>query len=289
MVQILGSLVLPSQLGFLLAAAGILFLFPLRTRRTGMLMLVSAIAVLAVFSSGKTATGVMSPLEYAFPRIPDDPPPAQAIVILAAYAADDPNMSLSDRPNPSALYRIVEGVLLWRKCQDCRVIVTGSSPTTEVMGALVVALGVPSERVTLDTDAINTAASATNVQRLLGTNRFFLVTSAGQRLPLAAWSQSRRRPIISCRNEWPRRAGRCRRSICRRRISPCASGSARCGTACAVNESVAALVGRALGSRLLSACLPPTEFPPQPIDATAQKTLYAFEPDVFDNSHRQPP
>jgi uncharacterized SAM-binding protein YcdF (DUF218 family) len=184
MVQILGSLVLPSQLGFLLAAAGILLLVPRRTRRAGILMLISAIAVLAVFSSGKTATGVMSPLEYAFPRIPDDPPPAQAIVVLAAYAADDPDMSLSDRPNPSALYRIVEGVLLWRKCQDCRVIVTGSSPTTEVMGALVVALGVPSDRVTLDTDAINTAASATNVQRLLGTSRFFLVTSAGH-LPRA--------------------------------------------------------------------------------------------------------
>jgi uncharacterized SAM-binding protein YcdF (DUF218 family) len=64
------------------------------------------------------------------------------------------------------------------------VIVTGGSPTTEVMGALVEALGVPSERVTLDTDAVNTVTSATNVQRLLGTSRFFLVTSAGH-LPRA--------------------------------------------------------------------------------------------------------
>jgi uncharacterized SAM-binding protein YcdF (DUF218 family) len=184
MVKLLSVLVVPSQVGFLLAAAGILLLLPRRTRRAGVLMLVFSIVVLAAFSSGKTATAVMSPLEYAFPRVPDDPPPAEAIVILAAYAADDPNMSLSDRPNPSALYRIVEGVLLWRKCQDCRVIVTGWSPTTEVMGALVVALGVPSERVTLDTDALNTAASAANVQRLLGTSRFFLVTSSGH-LPRA--------------------------------------------------------------------------------------------------------
>ena len=196
MVQFLGSLVLPSQVGFLLAAAGLVLLIPRRTRRAAALMLVSAVVVLAVGSSGKTATWLMSPLEYAFPRVPDEPPPAHAIVILAAYAADDPNMSLSDRPNPSALYRIVEGVLLWRKCQDCRVIVTGASPTTDVMGALVVALGVPAERVTLDTDAPNTAASATNVQRLLGTSRFFLVTSAGH-LPraMAAFAARGLQPI----------------------------------------------------------------------------------------------
>ena len=104
MVKFLSLLVVPSQVGFVLAAAGILLLLMRRTRRAGVLMLVFSIVVLAVFSSGKTATGVMSPLEYAFPRVPDESPPAQAIVILAAYATEDPNMSLSDRPNPSALY-----------------------------------------------------------------------------------------------------------------------------------------------------------------------------------------
>jgi hypothetical protein len=50
-----------------------------------------------------------------------------------------------------------------------------------------------------------------------------------------------------------------------------------------------ALVDSALSSRLLSARPPLTAFPPQPVDGTAQKTAHAFEPDVFDNSHRQPP
>jgi uncharacterized SAM-binding protein YcdF (DUF218 family) len=184
MARILGSLILPSQVGFLLAAAGLLLLMSRRTRRAAVFMLVASVLVLAVFSTGKMATLVMSPLEFSFPRVPDELPPAQAIVVLAAYAADDPDMSLSDRPNPSGLYRIVEGVLLWRKCEDCRVVVTGGSPTTDVMAALVIALGVPRDRVTIDTGAVNTAASAANVQRLLGTAPFFLVTSAGH-LPRA--------------------------------------------------------------------------------------------------------
>src|SRR5262245_5283333 len=125
MAQILGSVILPSQVGFLLGAAGLLLLIPRRTRRLSLLLLVASVLVLAIFSTGKVATLVMSPLEFAFPRVPDEPPAADAIVILAAYAADDREMSLSDRPSPSALFRIVEGVLLWRKCQDCRVIVTG--------------------------------------------------------------------------------------------------------------------------------------------------------------------
>jgi len=135
--------------------------------------------LLLIFSSGKTATLLLSPLEYAYPRVPDQPTPARAIVVLAAYAADDPNMPLSARPNSSGLFRVVEGALLWRRCPDCAVVVTGRSPTTSVMAELLVALGVPRARVQLDNDADSTGASAMNVRRLFGDAPLYLVTSAG--------------------------------------------------------------------------------------------------------------
>src|SRR5204863_5678709 len=120
--------------------------------------------LLIVFSSGKTATWLISPLEYAYPRVPDQIADVHAIVILAAYAAPDPEMSMSDRPNSAALYRIVEGALLWHKCHDCDVIVTGAAPTTTVMADLLVALCVPQERVRLDNGSANTGARASNVR-----------------------------------------------------------------------------------------------------------------------------
>jgi uncharacterized SAM-binding protein YcdF (DUF218 family) len=99
--------------------------------------------------------------------------------VLAAYAANDLNMSLSDRPNYSALYRINEAVLLWRLCPECRVVVTGTSPTANVMADVLIGLGVSREKVIVDSDASNTAGSAMNMRRMIGEAPFYLVTSGG--------------------------------------------------------------------------------------------------------------
>ena len=179
MVGIVEALVAPSGFSFLLVALGLILCVPSRTRKAGAIALGAAGLLLAIFSSGKTATFLMSPLEYQYPRVADNAPPARAIVVLAAYAADDPDLSLSDRGNDSALYRVTEGFLLWQRCKECVVIVTGSRMTTIVMSDVLSALGVPPENVQLDTDAANTSASAANLRNQLGQTPFYLVTSAG--------------------------------------------------------------------------------------------------------------
>jgi uncharacterized SAM-binding protein YcdF (DUF218 family) len=180
MVSVLEAIVVPSHFCFLLIAAGLLLCIPRRTRKAAQVVLAAAGALLIVLSSGKTATLLLSPLEYMYPRVPDyAAAPARAIVVLAAYAANDPNMSLSARPNYSALYRINEAVLLWRRCPDCTVVVTGTSPTTNVMADLLIALGVSRDKVTVDSDASHTAGSAMNMRRVLGEAPFYLVTSGG--------------------------------------------------------------------------------------------------------------
>ena len=178
MIDIVEALVIPSGFCFLILAVGLLLCLSARTRKAGVIVLAFGTIALMVFSSGKTATLLTSPLEYEYPRVPDQPAPVKTIVVLAAYAAADPNMSLSDRPNYAALYRINEGVLLWRRCQDCTVIVTGSPVTTTVMSELLSALGVPREKVELDTNAVTTSDSAINLRGRLGQAPFYLVTSA---------------------------------------------------------------------------------------------------------------
>lgn len=196
MIDILTALVLPSNVCFVLTIIGVALSVAARTRKAALVTLAAAGTMLVVFSSGKTATWLTSSLEYAYPRAPDQLAPVHAIVILAAYAANDPNMSLGDRANDSSLYRVVEGALLWKRCDDCRVIVTGASPTTDIMGELIVALGVPATRVELDSHAVNTGASAANIARLLGDAPFYLVTSACH-LPraMAVFSSAGTRPL----------------------------------------------------------------------------------------------
>jgi uncharacterized SAM-binding protein YcdF (DUF218 family) len=179
MVYVIEAIVVPSHFCFLLIAAGLLLCIPRRTRKAAQVVLATAGALLFVLSSGKTATLLLSPLEYRYPRVPDDAAPTQTIVVLAAYAANDMNMSLSDRPNYSALYRINEAVLLWRRCPECRVVVTGTSPTANVMADVLIGLGVSREKVIVDSDASNTAGSAMNMRRMIGEAPFYLVTSGG--------------------------------------------------------------------------------------------------------------
>jgi uncharacterized SAM-binding protein YcdF (DUF218 family) len=178
MLEILGSLVLPSSIVLALSILGLLLCGHRRTRGAALVSFAAAGVVLVVFSCGKTATFLLSPLEYRYPRAPEHAD-VGAIVVLAAYADDDANMSLSDRPNQAALHRIVEAVLLWRQCEQCLVVVSGGSPTTEVMTDTLLALGVPRERVRIDSTAGSTAASAASVRRLLGDTPFYLVTSGG--------------------------------------------------------------------------------------------------------------
>lgn len=173
--------IVPSNFGLLLGFIGIVLYAMPRSRRRAPLFLVAAPLWLLIFSSGKTATALLSPLEYAYAKAPtvQADSPAKAIVVLSAYAADDPNMPLSARPNSSAMFRIVEAVHLWRACQQCTVIVTGVNPTIKVMVESLVALGVPNQHIRIDSNAADTAASAVNLRAMVGAEAFYLVTSAG--------------------------------------------------------------------------------------------------------------
>ena len=180
-MEALTNFVVPSNLVLLIGFTGIVLSLRSRWRRVGPYFLTGALILLLILSSGKTATALSSPLEYAYPKAPafDAQSPARTIVVLAAYATDDPNMPLSTRPNDSAMFRIVEAVHLWRACQQCAVIVTGINPTTKVMAEALAALGIPDAQIKVDGAAGNTAGSAANLRASLGEQAFYLVTSAG--------------------------------------------------------------------------------------------------------------
>lgn len=199
MTDMLGALLLPSNVCYLLALAGLALCIFASTRRAALVALATAAALLAVFSSGKTATALLSPLEYAYPRVPDGPlQPVRDIVVLTAYVADDREMSLSDRPSDSSLYRVAEAALLWHRCADCTILVTGRPPATTGMAELLAALGVPSSHLRRDDESGTTRESAVNVRRRLGDRPFYLVTSAGH-MPrsMAVFAAAGLRPLAA--------------------------------------------------------------------------------------------
>jgi uncharacterized SAM-binding protein YcdF (DUF218 family) len=134
-----------------------------------------------VFSSGKMAAALLSPLEYSQPALftATAHPHVTKIVVLTGWAADDRLMPLSGRLNASSAYRILMAMELYRDCPRCDIIISGAEVTTRIMAEVVAKLGVPDSQIIREDKSGSTAESAANLQALLGTEPFFLVTSAG--------------------------------------------------------------------------------------------------------------
>jgi uncharacterized SAM-binding protein YcdF (DUF218 family) len=177
----LSHLLTASGIVYLLAALGLLALTWPRARRLGCWLLGGAAGTLLLFSSGRVAAALMAPLEYAYPAVhsAQDFPGVDRIVVLTGYAADDPEMPLTGRLHYSSAQRVTMTLQLARSCVGCRVIVSGEKTTAHVMAEVLIALGLPAERLELEDVSRTTAESARELRaRLLG-RKFFLVTSAG--------------------------------------------------------------------------------------------------------------
>lgn len=179
-MKLLASLLIPSSLGFILLALGLLALPWRRWGRASGPLLAAGAVVLLVFSSGFVAAALMAPLEYEYPRVSDPAgSPARHIVVLTGWAADDPAMPLSGRLNSSAAYRVLLALELHRERPDCDVLVSGDAITARIMGEVLVKLGLPAERLRLENRSMNTAESFANLKPMLDGEAFFLVTSGG--------------------------------------------------------------------------------------------------------------
>jgi uncharacterized SAM-binding protein YcdF (DUF218 family) len=180
-VRALADLILPSNAAGALFALGILAYLFASTRRASWWLLATSGVVTLVFSSGMTAAALMSPLEYQYDSVhqPTAYPQAKHIVVLTGWAADDPAMPLTGRLSASSAYRVLMALELHRDRPDCDVIVSGDETTARIMGAALVKIGVPVERLRLEDRSPTTAASAAHLKPLVGGDQFFLVTSAG--------------------------------------------------------------------------------------------------------------
>jgi uncharacterized SAM-binding protein YcdF (DUF218 family) len=143
-------------------------------------LLGGGVTIALVFSSGMVAAALMSPLEYAYPTLRNASayPQVDRIVVLTAWATEDPAMPLTGRLNASAAYRVLLALELARERPDCEIVVSGDEVTARIMSQVLLKLGVPAERLSTSGGA-TTDDSVQLLAPLLGGHEFFLVTSGG--------------------------------------------------------------------------------------------------------------
>lgn len=174
-------LILPSGFIALLFGLGLAARFVRPVQRFSWPLLAVGAVLTLFFSSAKTATALMAPLEYEWPAVIDAGahPAAKHIVVLTGWAGDDPALSLTDRMNSSSAYRVLLTLELWHQRPELDVIVSGSRATARVMADALKACGIPPGKVRLEDASVSTADSAEFIKPMVGSDRFLLVTSGG--------------------------------------------------------------------------------------------------------------
>jgi uncharacterized SAM-binding protein YcdF (DUF218 family) len=198
-VSFLGNLLLPSNLALLLIAAGLLARFWRRSQRWSGRLVLAGVVIALVFSLGAVARMLLNPLEQRYPAWTPGVSPMLTIdhiVLLTAWAGDNPDLPASVRLNDSSASRVIVTMELWRSHPQTTVIVSGDERNARDLGSVLRTLGLPADRLMLETQSRNTGDSAVNVVPLLGGRPFALVTSAGH-LPrsMATFAKAGLHPI----------------------------------------------------------------------------------------------
>ncbi|MEW6334868.1 MAG: ElyC/SanA/YdcF family protein [Thermodesulfobacteriota bacterium] len=181
-------LIEPLFLALALLLSG-LALLALKRKRAGVLSLGAGTAILLVSGYAWFAKPVLRALERAHPPLiverlaPDLRDRIRHVVILGSGHVSDPDLPRTAQISASSLYRLVEGIRLYRQLPGSKLVIAGGvipDPVTNarVVGDVAQQIGVPAQDAIIEERPSDTLEEARLMQPLLGRTPFVLVTSA---------------------------------------------------------------------------------------------------------------
>ena len=103
--------------------------------------------------------------------------------MLGGGHVSDPRLPANSQISAAALGRVVEGVRLHKAVPGSKLLLSGGAvfdpvPEAEVMAQIAVLLGVKPQDIRLESDSRDTAEEAEIIAKMIGREKFILVTSA---------------------------------------------------------------------------------------------------------------
>ena len=115
---------------------------------------------------------------------PESRGPITWIVVLSAYGVDHPATPITSNLSEETVYRLVEGVRVYKRVPNARIVVSGGvlregeRPIAEQMADFLFSTGIPKQDVFTEVESRNTYQNLLNTEKLVRKEAFFLVTSA---------------------------------------------------------------------------------------------------------------
>jgi len=163
-------------------------------KRVGKYLLVLGIILYFAFSCSPLSMALLARLENRYPPLLNMKGVGEVdtIVLLTGAAWEDPHLPLTSRVGETSVSRLLEAIRLFHLIPDARVVISGGppdederdTPVSRIVGDLASAMGIPGERILLETNSTNTYENGVEIKKILGGKPFVLVTSASH-LPRA--------------------------------------------------------------------------------------------------------
>ena len=186
--KIAAPFLFPIPLSLLFLLTGLSTLFFTDRRKTGKVLVTVGVLIFALLSFDQISTRIVSPLDQRYGAYSPFPPgdvsdPVKYVVVLGCGHVSDPSLPVTSQLSEASLIRLVEGIRVYRKNPGSKMILSGGKgfdpiPEARVFADAAEALGIRSTDLIMESNSKDTKDQARFIQKIVGSNRFILVTSA---------------------------------------------------------------------------------------------------------------
>jgi uncharacterized SAM-binding protein YcdF (DUF218 family) len=178
----------PFHFSFLLLVVCLFFLF-LRRHRAALICLSCALSVLIICGYGLISRQEVEDREKAYAPMTESQleklqtHPIRYVVVLGSSHVSDGRLPTTSQIGGSSLFRLVEGIRLFRHFPEAKLVISGGIgydpvPNAEIVGKVANELGIPDGKMIIENRPRDTMEEAERLHPLLGDAEFILVTSA---------------------------------------------------------------------------------------------------------------
>jgi uncharacterized SAM-binding protein YcdF (DUF218 family) len=184
--KLVSPFLMPVPFCLALVLVGLALLWFTRRQRAGKCLATLGAVALLLLGYGAVSGRLLATLERRHAPVTDVSAAAgrvRWVVVLGGGSSSDAELPAAMRLSEGSLARLIEGIRLQRQLPGCHLLLSGGSvfgsdPDAETMRALAVELGVDAASLELDPVSPDTETQAEVVRARLGTDEFYLVTSA---------------------------------------------------------------------------------------------------------------
>jgi len=184
--KLIAPFLMPLPMVLILALVGLFCLWFTRRQKTGKILVTVAVGLLGLLSYDGVSDMLARPLEkrYAPLTHAKEIQDVKWVVVLSGGSGVDGALPSSTYLREASLRRLAEGLSIQKRVPGSRLILTGKSwidgvtPEANVMADVAKEWGVKPEDIVVEAEARDTEDHAIYVKKIVGKDRFVLVTSA---------------------------------------------------------------------------------------------------------------